>query len=173
MADTFSSKTRDIFMTGLRNAHAMENQALSIMRPQVSRIENYPNVARRLEQHITETENQISRLDQILGGAGESNSTLKDAALSFMGTMAALGHSMAGDEIIKNSFANFAFENFEAAAYTSLITLADAGSFARATPLLQTSLREEQAMAAWIDDNNASLTMKYIARRAAGETASH
>jgi ferritin-like metal-binding protein YciE len=43
---------RFIFLLGLRNAHAMENQALSIMKPQVARIENYPEVARRLEEHI-------------------------------------------------------------------------------------------------------------------------
>lgn len=33
----FSDKARDIFIVGLRNAHAMENQALSIMKPQESR----------------------------------------------------------------------------------------------------------------------------------------
>ena len=38
-----NSETRSVFITGLRNAHAMENQALSIMKPQVSRIENYPS----------------------------------------------------------------------------------------------------------------------------------
>ncbi len=38
--------------------------------------------------------------------------------LSAGGSMAAIGHSMADDEILKNSFANFAFENFEIAAIT-------------------------------------------------------
>jgi ferritin-like metal-binding protein YciE len=66
MAET--SETRSIFITGLRNAHAMENQALSIIKPQVSRIENYPEVARRLEQHIRETEGQVVRLEEILNG---------------------------------------------------------------------------------------------------------
>lgn len=51
-------KTRDIFITGLKNAHAMENPALSIMKPQVKRIENYPDVAARLEKHIQETEDK-------------------------------------------------------------------------------------------------------------------
>ena len=74
---------------------------------------------------------------------------------------------------MKNSFANFAFENFEAASYTSLIALAEAGTFIRATSLLRTSLTEEQAMAAWIDDHNASLNLKFVERRAAGETAGH
>ncbi len=109
--------TRDIFITGLKNAHAMETQALSIMKPQVKRIENYPDVAARLEQHIAETEGQITRIEEILSGLDEDHSKLKDMALSFTGTMAAMGHTVAGDEILKNSFANFAFENFEIAAY--------------------------------------------------------
>ena len=33
---------RELFVTGLINAHAVEKQALSIMTPQVERIENYP-----------------------------------------------------------------------------------------------------------------------------------
>lgn len=56
----------------------MENQALSIMRPQVARIESYPEVARRLEQHIKETEGQIGRIDELLDQFGADSSTLKD-----------------------------------------------------------------------------------------------
>lgn len=89
------TETRDIYLTGLRNAHAMENQALSIMKPQVSRIENYPEVARRLEQHIEETNGQIERLETILEAHGDSRSALKDLALSLGGAMAAIGHTVA------------------------------------------------------------------------------
>src|SRR5690554_2595788 len=60
---TYETETRSIFVTGLKNAHAMENQALSIMKPQLSRIENYPEVAAKLDQHIRETEGQITRID--------------------------------------------------------------------------------------------------------------
>lgn len=109
MADT--SEIRSIFVTGLKNAHAMENQALSIMKPQALRIENYPEVAARLEQHIRETEGQIKRLEDVLDSLSENHSAF--------GSMAAMGHSAAGDEIIKNSLANFAFENYEIAVYKS------------------------------------------------------
>ncbi len=105
----------------------MENQALSIMRPQLLRIENYPEIAAKLGQHICEREGQIVRIEDILAGLTEDHSSLKDMALSFTGAMAAIGHTMAGDEILKNSFANFAFENFEMAAYKSLLTVAEAG----------------------------------------------
>lgn len=162
---------QDIFISGLRNAHAMENQALSIMRPQVGRIEHYPEVAAQLEKHIKETESQIQRLEQILDEAGESKSGLKDLALSLTGTMASLGHTVAPDEIIKNSLANFAFENFEIAAYKSLISLADPAGHASAQLLLKANLAEEQAMAKWLDDNIATVTLQYAALRESGEKA--
>ena len=165
------TETRDIFLTGLRNAHAMENQALAIMKPQVSRIENYPEVARKLEQHIAETEGQIERLERVLDAHGENKSALKDMALSFGGTMAAMGHTVAPDEIVKNSFANFAFENYEIAAYKSLLALAEAAGDTEAVGLLQSNLEEEEEMARWLDQNIEAVTLQYAALRDQGETA--
>ncbi len=57
---------RDIFVVGLRNAHALENEALSIMNRQLDRLESYPELAQRLRLHVDETEGQIDRLDTIL-----------------------------------------------------------------------------------------------------------
>lgn len=165
------TETDGIFVTGLRDAHAMENQALSIMKPQVSRIENYPEVAQRLEQHIAETEMQIQRLEQILDGFGESKSSLKDAALSFTGSMAAIGHTVAADEIVKNSFANYAFEHFEIAAYKSLLALSNQAGNSSATSLLTQNLDEELSMAQWLDQNIGPVTLKYAALRESGQTA--
>ena len=169
MSDT--TATREIFVTGLKNAHAVENHALSIMKPQVSRIENYPEVARRLEDHIRETLGQIGRIEELLESLGESHSSLKDMALSFTGAMAAVGHTVAGDEILKNSMANFAFENYEIAAYKSLLTIAELGGFPSATSALQANLQEEQNMAKWLDDNLRTVTMRFANLREAGETA--
>lgn len=170
MADL--STARDVFIIGLRNAHAMENQALSIMRPQVSRLEHYPDVEARLKQHITETEGQLKRIDELLGSAGASASTLKDTFLSAVGSMAALGHVPAKDEILKNAMANHAFENYEIAAYTSLIAAAHACGDTDSVPLLEQNLREEEKMAAWIKDHIGQVTTAYIALRAGGENAS-
>ncbi len=164
---------QSVFITGLKNVHGVEHQALALIDRQLDHLENYPEVADMLRKHRLETEQQIVRVEEILHGFGESHSVVKDVALTISGNLAAIAHVFAPDEILKNSFANFAFENFEAASYTSLIALADAGNFAKATPLLQTSLTEEQAMAAWLESNTAALTLKYVERRASGETASH
>jgi len=53
----------------------------------------------------------------LLGEFGTRESGIKDTVMSFMGNMAALAHTAAADEVVKNTFANFAFEHFEIAAY--------------------------------------------------------
>ena len=166
-----AEETESVFVVGLRNAHAMENQALSTLRPQLARIENYPAVAQRIEQHIVETEGQIARLEGLLKQRGDSNSTFKDTALSILGGLGALGHATASDEILKNSLANFAFENYEIAAYKSLIALAEALDYASAVNVLQQNLAEEEAMAAWLDEHLADVTLQYAGLREAGLTA--
>jgi ferritin-like metal-binding protein YciE len=128
-------------------------------------------VAQRLEQHIAETEGQQQRLEAVLESCGESRSGLKDAALSMGGAMAALGHAAAGDEILKDAFADYAFENYEIAAYTSLISLAEASGEQAAVAPLQQNLAEEQAMADWIKANLDMLTTQYAGRRESGAPA--
>ncbi|MGN7868414.1 ferritin-like domain-containing protein [Paracoccus sp. 22332] len=161
----------EVFIDGLRNAHAMEKQALSIMQPQLNRLEHYPQVSALLERHIRETEGQIQRLDQIFENLDESSSGLKDTMLSLGGSMAALTHSMASDEILKNSLANFAFENFEIAAYTALITAAEQANLSHAVPLLKQNLDEEVAMASQIHDGLPEVVRQYIVLSASDQRA--
>lgn len=173
MATLAPDATRHVFVVGLRNAHAVEHQALGLLDRQIDHVANYPEVGDMLRRHRAETEAQIQRLDQILESFGDSASVVKDTALGFMGNMAALAHVFTPDEILKNSFANHAFENFEAAAYRSLLTLTEMGGFRDAEGLLQQSLDEEVRMAKWVWESLPDITRKYVGLRAAGETASH
>lgn len=171
MSDSNSDKANKIFLVGLRNAHALENQAIELMSRQAERLQNYPQVEQRLRQHIEETKGQAQRLDQIFASLGESPSTLKDTAMAFMGNVAGLAHSWAADEILKNSFANFAFENFEIASYKSLITVAEAAGQQSSIPVLQSILQEEVAMASWLDEHLRDVTMRYISLEESGQKA--
>ena len=168
-----SDTARNLFVTGLRNAHALENEAIELMQRQIGRLERYPDVEARLRQHLEETRLQKQRIENILAALGTNASTLKDVVLSLFGTVAAIGNALAGDEILKNCFANFAFEGYEIAAYKSLIVLADATGHHDCIPPLDQSLREEQAMAAWIIETLPELTLKYVGLREEGRTASH
>lgn len=165
------NRVQEIYVTGLRNQHAVEAQAIELLERQVGRLENYPELSDRMRLHIDESREQQRRLEELLEQAGSSHSSIKDAMMGFMGNMAALAHAPAQDEVIKNTFANFAFEHFEIAAYKSLLVLSDMAGASGAGAALKQSLQEEEAMARWIDEHLAATTQRYATRAAAGETA--
>lgn len=152
---------RDLYVTGLKNAHAMENQARELLERQSERTGDFPEVQARLR--LKETHEQLRRLKECLRECGESESTLKDTALSALANLAAMAHAAAADEFLKNTFASNAFENYEIAAYKSLLTLCErAGVNAREA--LQACLHEEEEMAAWIDAHVKDVTLQYLAK---------
>ena len=96
---------------------------------------------------------------------------MKDTAMSLVGNITAIGHAPAADEVIKNTFANYAFEHYEIASYNALLTVADQAGHSAADSALGQSLREEQAMAQWIADHIKSTTLRFLERSTAGEKA--
>jgi ferritin-like metal-binding protein YciE len=159
-----SQTAREIFVVGLRNAHAMEIQARELMERQSERLDEYPEVKAKVVAHLEETNEQLKRLEQCLDACGETTSTLKDTAQSLMANVMAMSHTMAGDEILKNTFANNAFENFEIAAYKSLLALCGPAGADNARSDLEASLREEEQMAKWIAANVENVTLAYLNR---------
>jgi ferritin-like metal-binding protein YciE len=168
---TGAESTRSLYAIALRNTHALEMQALQIMERQVERIQNYPEMERILRRHIQETHAQRDRIDEALNEIGESPSTLKEAVLGFVGNVAALAHSPFEDEILKNTYANHAFENFEIAAYTSLLVITEAAGQTRHISAFQQSLQEEKTTAQLIHDAIQPITRKYIELEARGAKA--
>ena len=163
--------TRTLYLTGLKNARAVETQAVEMLTRQVERLENYPEVAEGLRRHIAESEQQRDRLDTILESHGESASTLKEMVTGFMGNVAAVVHAPMGDEVLKNALANHAYEHYEIGAYRSLLVLAEMVGDAAALPKLRESLAEEEHMAAWAAEQIAPVTRRFAAREAAGAEA--
>jgi ferritin-like metal-binding protein YciE len=151
----------DLFITGLQNAHAMESQAHEILERQVERMDEYPELRDRLRQHLMETKEQLVRLEVCLEDLGSSPATIKDAMLAFGSNVAAMGHAMARDEVLKNTFANSGLEAYEVAAYKSLIAIAQVAEI-RMKTVLEESLREEERMLAWVDKHVEQITLDYV-----------
>lgn len=165
------STQEELYHTGLKNAHALESQAVQILSRQVERLQHYPEMEARLRQHIDESKAQATRLEEILHRHGTDSSAVKDAVTGLMGNLAALGHMPMQDEILKNTFANYAFEHMEIAAYKSLITMAEAAGDTASVPALTQSLSEEIATAQFIETQIAPTTLRYMQLTSAGETA--
>ena len=169
--DSQGDPAHETYHVGLRNQHATEMSAIALCRRQVERLEHYPEMRARLQQHAAESEAQVQRLEAILARHGSSPSALKEGLMSLTGNMAAALHMPASDEILKNTFANYAFEHYEIAAYTSLIAMAEAvGDDAAIAPLRQ-SLAEEQAMAEFIGSQMVPTTERYLALDRGGTRA--
>src|SRR3712207_4481648 len=87
-----ATSPRDTYVTGLVNAHALEEQAISLLSRQAERLETYPEMLQQIQLHIEESRRQASRLEEILQNLGTSHSSLKDMATKFTGNMAAMAH---------------------------------------------------------------------------------
>ena len=150
----------------LRDAHAMEAQAESMLSKQASRIENYPALKARIEQHITETQNQAKLIESCLQRYDKSYSGFKDLGGKMMAMGQALGGMMVNDEVVKGAQMGYVFENLEIASYTILIAAAEAVGDMQTKEICERILVEEVAMAEWLREHLPELTQAYLTRAA-------
>ncbi len=161
----------ETLMDWLRDAHAAEEQAQTMLSGMASRIEHYPERKNRIEEHLHETQRQAERVRGCIERRGGSTSTVKDASGKLIAIGQAMGGALATDEIMKGAIASYAFENMEIASYEILIATADAAGDAETKQVCEEILQEERAMADWLEENLPSLTLQYLTREASGATA--
>lgn len=158
-----TSKT-DNLLDWLRDAHAMEQQAEKMLEAQAGRLENYPQLKSRIEQHLEETKGQQRLLEDCLKRLDSSPSLLKDFGGKLMAFGQAVGGMTVSDEVVKGAMSGYVFENMEIAAYTVLIAAAqDVGDSATEASLKQI-LPQEVAMADWLREHLPEITQAYLAR---------
>lgn len=157
-------------LSWLRDAHAMEQQAEQMLKAQASRLEHYPKLKARIEQHIEETQGQRELLEGCLQRLGEKPSMLKDIAGKLTAFGQAVGGSMMSDEVIKGAMSGYVFENLEIASYTVLIAAAKATGDSETQRVCETILPQEVAMAEWIKNHLPELTEAFLARSKAPDT---
>jgi len=165
------SATREWLIQWLRDAHAMEEQAETMLSGQISRLDSYPELRERIEAHLDETRQQAQRLRECLRRLGEDTSTMKDVS----GKVTALGQAFSGvfasDEVMKGSLASYAFEHMEIASYTIVIAAAEANGEIEVVGVCQQNLGEEEAMAEWLRDHLAPTTRMFLDRDEADSAA--
>ncbi|TWI50934.1 ferritin-like metal-binding protein YciE [Pseudomonas duriflava] len=155
----------------LKDAHGMEQQADKMLKGQLERLENYPKLSARIQQHIEETQSQMQLIEGCLTRLGTSPSTMKDFTGKFMAMGQAMGGMFMTDEVVKGSMASYVFENVEIAMYTVLISAAEAAGDLETKRVCEQILPQEIAMADWVREHLPEVTMAFMARSEAGETA--
>jgi len=169
---TTSAETR--LMDWLRDAHAAEEQAATMLTATARRIVNYPQLKERLEQHVGETRRHEALVRGCIERRGKDVSPLKDVSAKMVAVGQAVSGLFVGDEVMKASLATYTFEEMEIASYRILISAARHVGDAETARVCQEILEEEQAMADWLDNNIPAITEQYLAREeAVGATAKH
>jgi ferritin-like metal-binding protein YciE len=163
--------SRENLTAWLRDAHAMENQAIEILEKQASRLEHYPELRAKVRTHLEESRRQAERVEHCLHQLGTDTSSLKTAAGKLIGTAQQLSGLFASDEVLKSGIADYAFEHYEIASYKMLIAAANEAGEHEVRRTLEENLREEEAMAEWLGQHLPEVTRQYLHREAAGKSA--
>lgn len=155
---------RDNFIAWLKSAHAMEEQAITMLTAQTRRLENYPDLQARLVAHLDETRNQAEELQSLLNRLSGSVSPLKDIAGRLAATVQGIPGMLVSDEVVRTMASAYAFEHLEIATYRTLLSAADELDEIEAATVLERILEEEVAMAKWLEDNLDGVARIFLMR---------
>jgi ferritin-like metal-binding protein YciE len=169
--DTLMAVSRENLTSWLRDAYAMENQAIEILEKQADRLEHYPELRAKVRSHLEETHRHAERVERCLHQLGTDTSAVKTALGKMVGTAQQLSGLFASDEVLKSGIADYAFEHYEIASYKTLIAAAAEAGEDQVGTILEQNLREEEEMAAWLAWHLPEVTRQYLQREAAGQTA--
>lgn len=152
---------KDTYLTGLRNQHAVETQAIGTIQNELPRMSAYPELQTRMQQDKDRSTAQAARLDELLGKHGTSKSVLKEAVAGTVATIAGFVHAPSSDDVIKNVLAAMGYKAYEAGSYTVLITMAEMGGFKEDIAVLQQMKDEEDEMGNWLAGYVPSMVQQY------------
>ncbi|HEX8281266.1 MAG TPA: ferritin-like domain-containing protein [Chthoniobacterales bacterium] len=157
-----TTSRRDEVIDWLNDAYAMERGLEVTLRKQSENDDVHRAVRERARIHLDETAEHANRVTRCLEMLGSSPSTLKSATGQMMEMGKGMMTKFARDERIKDFLAAYGSEYFEVACYKSLIAGARAAGEEEIVPLLEQNLKEDVAMAEWLDMNVAGITRDYL-----------
>ncbi len=143
------SEVTEYYLTGLRNQHAVEGQAVETIEGQLSRMEAYPQLHARMKQELERSKTQATRLEGLLSKHGSSASAAKETVTS-------------DDEVIKNVLAAIGFKAYEIASYKALMATAEFAGMTGDAAVLKQSQTEEMEMGDWLGEHLPGFMQQYL-----------
>jgi ferritin-like metal-binding protein YciE len=146
----------------LRDAYAMEEQAELIFRLQIGRLQHYPEIKTRFQQHLQETRRHAKLVERCIKARGGDLSGIKDIGGKIVAAAQCLSGIVVGDEVVKGALASYTFKHMEIASYRLLIAAAEAVNDIATAHTCVEILLEEEAMALWIKKYMPVLVRTYF-----------
>ena len=137
----------DLLLHGLKDIYYAENQIVKSLPSLIDKATNR-DLSKGLKDHLEETKNQITRLDQVFQKLGEKPQAVKCPAIDGLISEAnELAGEVADKEVLDAAIVGSAqsVEHYEIARYGTLIAWAEAVGHDDIVRLLNTNLNEEKA----------------------------
>lgn len=154
--------TRERVIEWLRDAHAAEEQAHTVLRKTAQQIEGHPEFRAGLERHGQLSDDQATRLKACLQLLGESPSAIKTATGQITAFAQTMSGYVVGDEPIKALLAVSTFAQMEATSYRILVTAAEVAGLEDVASVCRTLLDEELQFAEWAANHADPVTRQYL-----------
>ena len=159
------SDVKEIYLTGLRNQHAVETQAIGTIQNELPRMKGYPELHAKMTEDKARSETQAARLDDLLAKHGSAKSMAKEAVTGAVATIAGFAHFGSKDDVLKNVLAAIGFKAYEIASYKVLLTLAEEAGAGADKSVLEQSMKEEQEIGDWLGEHIPQLVQSYVGQQ--------
>lgn len=153
---------REQIIGWLNDAYAMERALEMMLEKQTENADVHRAIRERAGIHLDETRAHAQQLEQCLQILGTTPSVLKTAAMQSLQLASNITMVFTADERVKDYLGATGAEHFEVACYKALITAAREAGEEAIIPLLEQNLKQDQAMARWLDDNVEAVIRDYF-----------
>lgn len=157
-------KIADTLVSWLKDAHAMEQNLIQVLENHTKDARDHPDMHAKLQQHLEQTRYHADLVEGCLKRLGSSPSSIKSGIGSITGAFSGASTGPAKDELVKNVLADYASEHFEIACYKSLIAGAESIGDTETARVCDQILRDEEAMASWLEQQIPVATRMYLGR---------
>jgi ferritin-like metal-binding protein YciE len=160
---------RDTLIAWLKDAHAMETGLIPVLENHAKDARNNPDAASRITQHMEETRRHAGMVEGCLKQLGADTSGTKTIVGRITGWIHSISSGASSDEGVKNCLMDYAAEHFEIASYRAIIEAANECGEPEIVRVCEQILRDEVAMAQWLEDQEPVMVREYLAKEAARE----
>lgn len=155
-----------VYLDWLRDAHAMEKHAETLLQAAERRLAEYPLLKARIEQYREQTRHQQQQVKEVLKRHDSNWSALKEA----LGRMSAVGQAasdmLRDEEGVRIAVSGYVFCNYKVATYTTLLAAAQQAADNEGVKIFQHIVQQETQMAEWLLQQLPDVANEAILHRA-------
>ncbi len=153
---------QDLVLGWLNDAYAMEQSITQVLARHIKDVQDQPEIASRLQQHLDATERHAELVQGCVQRLGGDTSKLKSGMAQVTGAVQGMATSVAKDELVKNALQDYSTEHMEIASYQSLIAAARQLGDTETVSVCEQILRDEEAMQAWLREQIPIITLQVL-----------